>query len=320
MHHSTIQALTALLLLATGPVRGAGPIHVVTSTPDLKDMVESICGDDVKVRTMMKGTENHHAVPLKPSFLVMPSRCDVLVVNGLDYEHAFLPGALMSINNAKIQRGAPNYVDTSRYIKPAEAPARLDPSLGDLHALGSPHTHIDPGNGILMCKAIFEGMSRIYPDRAAGWKPRYVAYVKRVYAKMKELQRLAEATRGLEVVFYHPGWKYLTDRMGWELTGYVEARAGIPPTPKQVQSLVDRMKGSGCRLMAIEMCYSTSIPDYVASQVGAKVIKIPHHTNAMPGCDTYIRYLETLVRSIHEAGLEIQGRKARATAPARDES
>ena len=107
----------AIILFDVNNAR-AGKIKVVASTPDLKDMVINVCGDDVEVQSLMVGVENHHAVPLKPSFLVALSRCDVLVVNGLEYEHAFLPGALMSINNPDIQKGASHYIDTSKYIEP----------------------------------------------------------------------------------------------------------------------------------------------------------------------------------------------------------
>jgi len=298
--------LTSLLCLL-GPQVSAAPIQVVTSTPDLKDMVENICGEDVQVNSLMTGVENHHAVPLKPSFLTLLSACDVLIVNGLEYEHAFVPGALMSINKQTIQRGASHYIDASRYIKPCEVPSKIDAVLGDLHPLGASHIHIEPGNGILMVKAIYEKMSELYPDRAANWRPRYEAYVRKIYAKLQELRTYCRGTEGLKVVFYHPGWCYVTDRFGWELVGYVEVRAGVEPTPAHIRQLVENMKGRGAKLLAIEMCYSTKIPDYVAQQVGGKVIKIPHHTHALPGCGNYIDFLDTLIKSIADAGREVYG-------------
>jgi zinc/manganese transport system substrate-binding protein len=302
-----ISSLLMSVLCLMGAQVNAAPIQVVTSTPDLKDMVENICGEDVRVNSLMTGVENHHAVPLKPSFLVLLSACDVLVVNGLEYEHAFVPGALLSINKQTIQRGASHYIDASHYVKPCEVPSKIDMSLGDLHPLGASHVHIEPGNGILMVKAIYEKMSELYPDRAANWKPRYEAYVRKIYAKLQELRTYCQGTEGLKVVFYHPGWCYLTERFGWELVGYVEVRAGIEPTPAHIRQLVESMKGRGAKLLAIEMCYSTKVPDYVAQQVGAKVIKIPHHTRALPGCDSYIGFLDTLIKSIADAGREVYG-------------
>jgi zinc/manganese transport system substrate-binding protein len=309
-----IAALCATAFCWSAAPTMAAPIRVVTSTPELKDMVENICGPDVQVESLMKGMENHHAVPLKPSFLTLLSRCDVLVVNGFDYEHAFLPGALMGVNKQTIQRGASHYIDASQYIRACEVPSKIDLSLGDLHPMGSSHIHIEPGNAILMVKAIYERMSALYPEQASAWKPRYEAYVRQIYAKLQELRQYVKGTEGLKVVFYHPGWCYLTDRFGWELIGYVEARAGIEPTPAQIRQLIESMKSRGAKLIAVEMCYSTRIPEYVAKQAGAKVIKIPHHVNAMPNCETYLDFLDTLVKSIADAGREVYGLPAATSA------
>jgi ABC-type Zn uptake system ZnuABC Zn-binding protein ZnuA len=297
--------IVILMIFVAGPSY-AREVKVVTSTPDLKDMVENICGGDVVVESLMRGPENHHAVPLKPSFLVKLSRCDVLVVNGLEYEHAFVPGALLAINKPNIQRGASHYIDTSKYIKPCEVPSKIDLGLGDLHPLGGSHIHIDPGNGILMCKAFFEHMSRLYPKYAEKWRPRYEDYVKQIYAQIEELRAYVKGTEGLKIVFYHPGWSYLTNRFGWIKTSYVEQRAGIPPTPSHINHLINIMKGQNCRLMAIEVCYSLKIPRYVAKRVGnVRVIQIPHHAKALPGCDTYLKFIDELVKRIAGAGREI---------------
>ncbi len=301
-----IGGVAATLCLLQAQVNAA-PIRVVTSTPDLKDMVENVCGEDVRVKSLMVGTENHHAVPMKPSFLRLLADCDVLVVNGLEYEHAFLPGALMSINKQTIQQGASHYIDTSQYIKPGEVPDKVDLSLGDLHPLGASHIHIEPGNGILMTKTIYEKMSTLYPDRAERWRPRFEAYVRKIYGKLEELREYCKGTEGIKMIFYHPGWCYLTERFGWNLVGYVEVRAGIEPTPSHLQQLIEMMKGRGCKLICPEMCYSPRIPDYLAKQVGAKVFKIPHHTKSLPGCDTYLEFLDVLIKGIADAGREVYG-------------
>ncbi len=62
------------------------------------------------------------------------------------------------------------------------------------------------------------------------------------------------------------------------------------------------------------MCYSTKVPDYVAREIGAKVIRIPHHVHALPGCDTYIEFLDTLVKSIADAGRQVYGLPPRVAA------
>jgi hypothetical protein len=58
--------------------------------------------------------------------------------------------------------------------------------------------------------------------------------------------------------------------------------------------------------MTIEVCYSLKIPEYVAERVGnVKVIHIPHHTDAEPGCETYLKFIDKLVKRIADAGREV---------------
>lgn len=112
------------LIIFTSNISYSQKIKVVTSTPDLKDMVENICGGDVEVETLMRGTENHHAVPLKPSFLVKLSRCDVLVVNGFEYEHAFIPVPCLPLTNPTFREGLPIASIAASISNPAKCPQK----------------------------------------------------------------------------------------------------------------------------------------------------------------------------------------------------
>src|SRR5438874_3238173 len=123
---------------------GAAKLKVVTITPDLADMTRQIAGDLADVTSLATGVEDIHAVPMKPRFAVLMNRADVVVLMGLEAEHAFLPALLEASRNPKIQRDMPAYVDTSVYVTVLEAPTRIDRALGDQHPMGNPHINLDP--------------------------------------------------------------------------------------------------------------------------------------------------------------------------------
>src|SRR5919197_5421017 len=134
--------LLALLLigaLVPADAVAAKKIQVVTTIPDLADMTRKIAGDLADVISIATGVEDIHAVPMKPKFAVTLTRADVVVLMGLEAEHAFLPALLGASRNPKIQRDMPGYIDSSVYVSPLEVPTRLDRSLGDLHPMGNPH-------------------------------------------------------------------------------------------------------------------------------------------------------------------------------------
>ena len=153
-------ALVALLPLDVG---AAKKLRVVTTIPDLADMTRQVAGDLVEVTSLATGVENIHNVPMRPSFAVTLNRADVIVLMGLEMEHAFLPALLEASRNPRIQRDTPGYVDCSVYVTPLEVPTRLDRSLGDVHPMGNPHFNLDPGQARNIVRAIVEGLSRNAP-------------------------------------------------------------------------------------------------------------------------------------------------------------
>src|SRR5256712_13792728 len=93
--------------LSPAQAGAAKKIRFVATIPDLADMARHVGGDLVEGTSIATGVENIHAVPMKPSFAVLLNRADVLVLMGLEAEHAFLPGLLEAARNPRILRDAP---------------------------------------------------------------------------------------------------------------------------------------------------------------------------------------------------------------------
>src|SRR5689334_5434915 len=91
----------------------AQAIRVVATFPDLADMTRQIGKDLVSVESLATGVEDPHGVPMKPSFVPRLNRADVLIVTGLDDEHAWLPALLDVASNPKIMAGQRGYIDCS---------------------------------------------------------------------------------------------------------------------------------------------------------------------------------------------------------------
>jgi zinc/manganese transport system substrate-binding protein len=108
MHRLTLAIAAAAMVAVAHPA--AATINVVTSIPDLADVTRHIGGDLVEVKSLATGVEDIHAVPMKPMYAVTLNRADVLVVLGLEAEHAFIPGLLEA---ARIRRSSPTRPATS---------------------------------------------------------------------------------------------------------------------------------------------------------------------------------------------------------------
>src|SRR5712671_7411276 len=160
MKRHTLVSLSVMLMLLVCFTGADAKIRVVATIPDLADMAKNIGGDLLEIKSLATGVEDIHAVQMKPSFATLLNRADILLLMGLEVEHAFLPALLEAARNPKILRDAPGYIDCSVYVTPLEVPQRLDRSLGDQHPMGNPHINLDPVLGKEMARALADGLSR----------------------------------------------------------------------------------------------------------------------------------------------------------------
>ena len=104
-------------------------LKVVATTPEYGAIAAVVGGDQVKVTTLAKPTEDPHFVDAKPSHIVALSRADVLIEGGADLEVGWLPPLVEGARNAKINAGGPGHVRASEGIQLLDVPAVLDLSL-----------------------------------------------------------------------------------------------------------------------------------------------------------------------------------------------
>src|SRR5919198_1632007 len=296
--------LLALLLigaLVPADAVAAKKIQVVTTIPDLADMTRKITGDLADVSSIATGVEDIHAVPMKPKFAVLLNRADVVVLMGLEAEHAFLPALLEASRNPKIRRDAPGYIDASIYAPVLEVPTRIDRSLGDQHPMGNPHINLDPVRGKNMVRAIADGLSRNFPEHASTFQKNAAAYTKELDGAIARWQQEAGPLKGKKLVSYHPDLIYFTERFGMENFGTIELRPGVDPTPAHVADLIERMRQAKVEIVVRERHYPAGLAETVAKATGAKLVELPAMSGGTPETKTYISFIDYNVRTLVKA-------------------
>src|SRR6266403_415334 len=301
MRRTLLLVLAILAALLPADAGAAKKIRIVTTIPDLADITRQVTGDLADVTSIATGVEDVHAVPMKPSFAVVLNRADVVVLMGLEMEHAFLPALLEASRNPRIQRDQPAYIDCSVYVRPLEVPTRLDRSLGDIHPMGNPHFNLDPGNGKNIVRAIVDGLSRNYPEHASTFKKNGEAYVAKLDEAIARWQREAAPLRGKKVVSYHPDLIYFAERFGMIQFGTIEIRPGIDPTPAHIADLIERMRQAKVDIVVRELHYPAGLASTVASSTGAKLVELPAMVRGTPEAKDYISLIDYNVRTLVKA-------------------
>ena len=293
-----LSTLAWLLPAVTG---ATDKLRVVATIPDLADMARQVGGDFVDVTSLATGVEDIHAVPMKPSFAVMLNHADVVLLVGLEAEHAFLPALLEASRNPKIQRDQPGYVDCSVYVTPLEVPNRIDRSLGDQHPMGNPHINLDPVLGKAMVRAIADGLSRNDPERADVYKQNAASYNAKLDAAIAAWQQEAAPLNGKKLVSYHPDLLYFAERFGMVPFGTIELRPGVDPTPSHIADLEEQMRRSHVDLVVRERHYPAGLAETVAQQTGAKLVELPVMVGGVPEAKDYISFIDYNVRTMLKA-------------------
>lgn len=158
---SRIHALILIPLLAA-PALAAGKLKVVTTTSDLRSLVESIGGANVEVASLGTGREDPHFIDTKPSCMVLARDADLWVRVGLELEIGYENLVIDGSRNSKIRVGTPGHLDAAEGVLRLEVPTgKVDRSMGDIHPQGNPHYWLDPLNMRIVAKSIANRLTQL---------------------------------------------------------------------------------------------------------------------------------------------------------------
>jgi zinc/manganese transport system substrate-binding protein len=341
--------LSATLVAPSRPP--APPLKVVASLPTYGAIAREILGDQATVTSIAHGDEDPHFVQPKPSFVGLLRNADLFITTGLDLElwvPALLdragnrkvqeggPGYVAAYRGitllevpASVSRAAGdihvdgnphihtdplnaiiiarNILEGLRRVAPQNAQAFaqreqdfekriLDATMGEeLVGILTPATAFS-----LLRSGKLDGFlagqqyrGKPLTDRLGGW-----------------LQQ-ARVLRGKEMACYHKEWAYFSNRYRIACVATIEAKPGIPPTPRHVQEVIALMKERKVPALFAANYFSRSQIEQVAQRTGARAVIVPENTDGAPGVSTYFDLMNTWIKGLTGA---FQGAGANAGA------
>lgn len=319
--------LAILLTLLGSATPSAAPVKVVTSLTTYGAIAREVVGDRGTVVSIAQGDEDPHFVQPKPSFVSLLRGADLFVTTGLDlelwvpalldrannrkvseggpgYVTAYTGIALMEVptsvsrsagdihvsGNPHIHTDPINAILISRNIlvgltrvSPENAAyfterqadferrvldALLGPELVRILTPATAFTLTRSGQlDAFLARTPFEG--KLLEARLGGW-----------------LQQ-GKILKGKEMACYHKEWAYFTRRYQISCIAFIEAKPGIPPTPRHVQEVIALMKEKHVPALFASNYFSRNQIDQVAARTGATAVVVPENTGGAPGVDSY---------------------------------
>ena len=297
---------TLAAALAAAPDARAA-FNVVASTQDLAAIAQEIGGDKISVESIAKGYQDPHFVEAKPSFILKLHTADLLIVVGRELEIGWLPPLITQSRNAKIQVGAPGYLDASLTAKILEIPTgQVTRAMGDVHPMGNPHYWLDPENGRRVALAIQNKLTELSRGDAAYFAQRYADFDRRLTEAQSRWKAAMAPYKGLKIVTYHRSWPNFADVFGLDVIGYVEPKPGIPPSPAHTLDLEQEMKRQNVKIVLVEPYFDSKTPNAIGRDTGAKVLVMPPSVGGVKQVTNYFQLFDydinLLVSAIQETG------------------
>src|SRR5438067_11843826 len=294
-------------LLISLPAGAQGKLNVVTTTEDLGSIANEVGGDHVSVDSIAKGYQDPHFVEAKPSFILKLQKADILILVGRELEIGWLPPLIQQSRNSKVQVGADGYLDASAQARILEVPqGQITRAEGDVHPLGNPHYWLDPENGKIIAREIFDRLSRFRPNERAFFEPRLNDFLNRLNDAEKRWGAMMAPYRGMKMVTYHRSFPNFAERFGLDVVGYVEPKPGIPPTPQHTLDLINEMKKANVKVVLVEPYFDLKTPNSIGRETGAEVLVMPPSVGGVKEVTDYFKLfdydLNLLINAIKKVG------------------
>ncbi len=291
-----LELLALGCLLAQQPL-GAQPLKAVTTTTELRNLLEIIGGDRVAASHLIAPNTNAENYQAKPQDLARVKEADLIVRVGLDYD--LWLDRLLDRARPELRRGGPRHVDASIAIALLDVRGtRVGPSDSHAHGSGNPHYWLDPRNVEIITGALLGALARIDPAHIDAYQSRRSKLLGEIERKLPEWEAKLAKVRDESLVAYHNTWAYFARRFRLKFVGYIELREGIPPSAAHLAQLAKLMRDQNVRIVVRQPHESAKDADSVAQRVGATVAVLAASVNAIPAAADYLAMIDYNVATL----------------------
>ena len=230
----------ASLMLAVG-APAAAALNIFACEPEWGALARELGGDKASIYVATTALQDPHRIEARPSLIARARTADLVVCTGAELEIGWMPLVQTQSGNARIQAGQPGYFEAAGQLVLIEIPQRVDRSMGDVHAAGNPHVHLDPSNIARVAAALAERMAQLDPGDAAQYRARARAFLERWQQASARWKKEGAPLKGMPIVVYHKDMTYLIRWLGLREVGALEPKPGVPPTASHLSELLTNL-------------------------------------------------------------------------------
>ncbi|HEU4646614.1 MAG TPA: zinc ABC transporter substrate-binding protein [Burkholderiales bacterium] len=272
-------------------------LEIFACTPEWGSLAQEIGGARARVYTATSALQDPHHIEARPSLIARARRADLVVCTGAGLEAGWLPLVLAQSGNPGIQPGQRGYFEAAAAARLIEIPASLDRAMGDVHAAGNPHLHLDPLNVSRVAKALAARMRVLDAPSATYYMERELAFQARWREATLRWEREAAPLKGLALVVHHKNLSYLIAWLDMREVGALEPKPGLPPSAAHLAGLLDTLKRTPAKAVARAAYNDSRAAEWLAREARIPAMVLPYTVGGTKAAnDLFGLYEDTIAR------------------------
>lgn len=258
----------------------ASALNVFACEPEWAVLAKEIGADRVTVSSATSADQDPHQVQARPSLISAVRRADLVFCSGAELEMGWLPVLLSRAANPKVQQ-APGQLYAADHVELLEKPASLDRALGDIHAQGNPHLHLDPRRIAIVATVLAEQLSELDPSAGDFYQQQLQQFLSRWQAAIAKWQQQAAPLAGSKVIVHHRSFSYLLDWLGIITVAEMEPKPGLPPSPRHLNNVLKQVEQEQIKLILYSRFNGAQAANWLAQRSDACAVELPfsHETS-----------------------------------------
>ena len=302
--HLLTALLTALAVsttaLAQTTTENTRPLRIVTSFLPIQSHTLAIAGQNAEVVQLLGKDAGPHDFQLSPSDVKKLAEADLFIINGAGIED-WLDDLVKKSGNKDLV-----IVDTSKGVDLVESPEEVAIAGGHGHHHhhgdgGNPHIWLDPVIAQKQAANIVAALQKADPANAAAYAENGAAYAAELEALDAEYRATLAPLPNKNLVSFHDAFPYLSARYGLNYVGAIAEFPEKDPTPRQLASLVDKIRELQVGVLFAETGYAPGLLEKIAKETGAKVSSLDTLEVGQGGAKAYLERMRKNLSSLQRA-------------------
>jgi zinc/manganese transport system substrate-binding protein len=251
-------------------------LKVFTCEPEWAALAKELGGDGLRIYSATTAEQDPHHIQARPSLIAKTRQADLLICSGAELELGWLPLLLHKSANPKIQPGQPGHFMASEQVSRLGILDQVDRSMGDVHASGNPHVHLDPQRMVIIAERLSRRLTAIDDaSKRQGYDARLQDFKQRLASAHADWQDLIKMLKDKHLVVHHDSWIYLTNWLGMHTIATLEPKPGLPPSTKHLAGVVKMLEEQPAELIIYSSYQDPKPASWLSKKTGIPAIAIP---------------------------------------------